>query len=601
MKFKVNLILLTLTVFALVSLCSCSGCDHDLTIHRKQRATCTEIGWDEYEECKKCDYTTYVEIPATGHKEKVIKGRDATCTSTGISDGKICTICDEVLVEREVTAKTSHTYVDYDAVEPTCLLPGCREFRRCSGCGIGNYCEIPALRSHNYKNGACTRCNEEAPSEGLLYFSNGDGTCSVSSEDPITSSSIVIPSLSPDGDYVTEIEHLRFEYEYTLTSITLPSTLLEVANGVFYNHVRLIEVVNNSSLDITAGSRGFGDIAMFAKHVHSGKSEIEHRDGFAFLKINGQNYLVGYDGDEREIALPESFDGASYKISDHAFYGSLVARINIPDGISEITGEAFYGCSRLRSITLGAGLTYIDTNAFKHCGALIEIINHSPLYITAGSKDNGHIAEYAAVVHDGESVIITRGEYLFYSSNGENYLIGYLGNRRYITLPDNYNGEGYKIYKGAFSNNKSITEVVIPDGATEIGRSAFSWCLNLESVVIKDGVRIIEESAFFYCENLRTVVLGNNVTEIRESAFGHCYLLSRVTIPKSVIFIGSYAFDSSIGTLIFEDPEGWWAFNRETDQTGTEIPPEHLTNHNYEAISKYQYYRYYLRKLGSST
>ncbi len=42
---------------------------HVLTHHEAQKPTCTEIGWEAYDACDRadCDYTTYVEIPAMGH------------------------------------------------------------------------------------------------------------------------------------------------------------------------------------------------------------------------------------------------------------------------------------------------------------------------------------------------------------------------------------------------------------------------------------------------------------------------------------------------------------------------------------------------------
>ncbi len=40
---------------------------HDLEHHEAKAATCTEVGWDAYDTCTRCDYTTYAEIPATGH------------------------------------------------------------------------------------------------------------------------------------------------------------------------------------------------------------------------------------------------------------------------------------------------------------------------------------------------------------------------------------------------------------------------------------------------------------------------------------------------------------------------------------------------------
>ena len=41
--------------------------EHDVEQHDAQLATCTAIGWNAYETCSRCDYTTYAEIPATGH------------------------------------------------------------------------------------------------------------------------------------------------------------------------------------------------------------------------------------------------------------------------------------------------------------------------------------------------------------------------------------------------------------------------------------------------------------------------------------------------------------------------------------------------------
>lgn len=49
--------------------------NHDLEHHDKKEATCGSIGWNEYDDCKRggCNYSTYVEIPATG-EHKFING-----------------------------------------------------------------------------------------------------------------------------------------------------------------------------------------------------------------------------------------------------------------------------------------------------------------------------------------------------------------------------------------------------------------------------------------------------------------------------------------------------------------------------------------------
>ena len=44
--------------------------EHNFVHHNAKAATCTEIGWDAYDTCTRCDYTTYSEISATGHTYK---------------------------------------------------------------------------------------------------------------------------------------------------------------------------------------------------------------------------------------------------------------------------------------------------------------------------------------------------------------------------------------------------------------------------------------------------------------------------------------------------------------------------------------------------
>ena len=54
---------------------------HDLVHHDGKAATCTEIGWEAYDTCSRCDCTTYKEIPATGHNYN-----DGVCTVCGAKD-----------------------------------------------------------------------------------------------------------------------------------------------------------------------------------------------------------------------------------------------------------------------------------------------------------------------------------------------------------------------------------------------------------------------------------------------------------------------------------------------------------------------------------
>lgn len=50
-----------------VTMDPCTQGNHDLEDHVAKAPTCTEAGWEAYQTCKNCEYTTYTKIEATGH------------------------------------------------------------------------------------------------------------------------------------------------------------------------------------------------------------------------------------------------------------------------------------------------------------------------------------------------------------------------------------------------------------------------------------------------------------------------------------------------------------------------------------------------------
>ncbi len=75
-------------------------------------ATCTATGLTEGKKCSACGTITVKQqtIDKKAHKETTITGKAATCTATGLTDGKKCSVCGTVTVKQQTINKAAHKY-----------------------------------------------------------------------------------------------------------------------------------------------------------------------------------------------------------------------------------------------------------------------------------------------------------------------------------------------------------------------------------------------------------------------------------------------------------------------------------------------------------
>jgi hypothetical protein len=187
------------------------------------------------------------------------------------------------------------------------------------------------------------------------------------------------------------------------------------------------------------------------------------------------------------IGLKYRLDGDAYTVigMEDELANSGISAVVIPPSIAGIPVTKIHGLGitkSLTSVTISENIEFIGNYVFHNCYKLVEVINKSSLDIQKDSDSNGYVAKYALEVHSGDSKIVNKNEYLFYTYEGVNYLLGYIGTDTALTLPANYNGENYVIYKHAFEENDKITSVTIPDGVTSIGEMAFYDCYSLRDV-----------------------------------------------------------------------------------------------------------------------
>ena len=145
----------------------------EVTVKGKD-ATCTETGLTESKYCIQCNQVlkTQEVIPAKGHYKIIDKGYYATCTRTGLTDGKHCSRCEEVLVAQEVIPASGHKIVIDQAVPPTCTDAGLSEGKHCFICNEIFVAQMPLkTKGHTIKT---------TGKKSATYFNkgySGDETC----------------------------------------------------------------------------------------------------------------------------------------------------------------------------------------------------------------------------------------------------------------------------------------------------------------------------------------------------------------------------------------------------------------------------------------
>ena len=136
-------------------------------------ATCTESGLTAGKKCSVCGeiLEAQTEVPALDHDYKAVENtaKEATCTEAGKEADRKCSRCDS-LIEGAVIPATGHTQAVISAVEVTCTETGLTAGKKCSVCGeiLEAQTEVPAL-GHDYKAlentakaATCTEAGKEA-------------------------------------------------------------------------------------------------------------------------------------------------------------------------------------------------------------------------------------------------------------------------------------------------------------------------------------------------------------------------------------------------------------------------------------------------------
>lgn len=223
--------------------------------------------------------------------------------------------------------------------------------------------------------------------------------------------------------------------------------------------------------------------------------------GYIYEKNDDETYTIkGCNKEITEALIP---NGVSV-IRKSAFSNcAKLTKVVIPDSVRTVDYSAFDHCSHLHSVVIGKNVKFdffhfFDT--FHACHHLSEVYDLS--YAKVAQRVGGIICHTSL---EEESCLYTdESGYVFAKKDDTWHLIDYMGTNVILTLPNSCQGESY-VLGCAFSGNKTIKEINVPRGVTEIAPFAFSDCKSLNKLVIASSVKKIGREAVLRCEHLVVV------------------------------------------------------------------------------------------------
>ena len=467
-------------------------------------ATCTETGMRE-RVCA-CGEKQTETLAATGHTEAVLEAVDPTCDTTGLTESKYCSVCDQILVEAEIIEALGHDIEDG---------------------GFCSVCDKPVAPS---------MCIEYEISEDKTYVTVTGYTGEANR---------VFIGDEYEGIPVTKIADRAFSGA-GLVDIVIPESIIFVGRDVFTDCFGLFENVDGviyvdaivigckeeiTETELKEGTRVIADYAFInCRNLKKAilPDSVKTIGNYAFENCNGLEAVI--TGEESELSF----------IGEYCFrYCFSFAAFNIPDSVTVIGEGAFYCCQKLADISFPEGLTVVAPYTFYECYALTSLV--IPEGVTSIGDGAFNSCKHLETVNVADSVKEIGGG-AFSTGNVD------ISALRSVTFGEN--SQLTSIGYGAFDGCYALESIVIPKGVTSLGSDVFNGCTGLRSVTFLSNSTItsIGDRAFYFCQRLETIDIPLSVTSIGEEAFYACDLIESIVIPASVTSIGKYAFGSTYGS-----------------------------------------------------
>ena len=233
-------------------------------------------------------------------------------------------------------------------------------------------------------------------------------------------------------------------------------------------------------------------------------------------------YADGLREPVTDLVLPEGIQ----ELSSNAFKNQTeLVSVTLPTSIERIGSSAFYNCTSLKEIKGLENVTTIDSYAFSHCDSFKSIVIPDSLTTITRYSFTNCSAMLLCAPGSAVSLLLSNNGYFFADPSQPQVKL-------------NYGSSGNLCAAGAAAD---ATEITIPDGVTEIAYRAFYYHSTLERIVIPESVTSIGGNAFYGCFNLQAVILPENLTNISSRDTDKLFC-SRESLTAMTLSSKNYSF-----------------------------------------------------------
>lgn len=455
----------------------------DPVIENYVASTCiSEGGYDVVIYCSDhvCKYAEmsriHQVIPTSGHAYKLYPAQPATCTEIGWEQYEICLNCKQYKDGYYEYPALGHDVFYNITLAPTCGENGIR-YRCCTRCDLSEEQVMLATRLHSKidENGICGVCHNAIYDE-LAYELNGEEyTVTGLKYDDTT---VVFIPATYNGKPVTAMADNIFKNNKTIEEVHIGNNVTTISTAAFYGCSALAKITIGTGVTAIK-ARAFTSTSALKEVHYAGTIDQYAQIVFGTSATSGTS-----------TANPFSAGKGSLYVNGDELVTSAVINVNV-------SAYAFAYCGSLVSVTIGAGVTKINNYAFMYCYKKVEVINLSSLTIaltdTKFSK-NGGIGSNAKVVLTAvpeTSNLIYDGDFVFYFDGTDYYLVNYLGNDAIVTLPKDVNGNDYVVNGYAFYNKPNLVAIIVTADGQEFANNAVNTCAGLKYLFLAEGVESV--------------------------------------------------------------------------------------------------------------